>query len=270
VSPVGYPGYLKELFSVIKKNRIKLLVPTVDLDLKLLSQNRKKIARLGCFVLISKPEVINICQDKRKTFRFLSKNGFDTPQTFTLKSILTKQRIKYPLFLKPWDGYASKSNTIVKNRAELEFFGKQIPKCIAQEFVKGTEYTCDVFVDFDMNVRCVVPRMRIEVRSGEVSKAQIVKNEKIMAHAKSVVEKLSAGPGIITIQLIETHKGQIKFIEINPRFGGGVPLSIKAGANFPRWILQMLLGKKSHIKFDGFEDKLTMLRYDKEVWLGVK
>ena len=87
-----------------------------------------------------------------------------------------------------------------------------------------------------------------------------------MDQAKTVVEKLAAGPGVITIQLISNKKKN--FIEINPRFGGGVPLSIKAGADFPKWILMQLIGKKPQIKFDGFKDKLTMLRYDNEVWLN--
>jgi carbamoyl-phosphate synthase large subunit len=46
-----------------------------------------------------------------------------------------------------------------------------------------------------------------------------------------------------------------------------VPLSIKAGANFPKWILQQLTGRKPRIPFDGFKDGLTMLRYDAEIWL---
>ncbi len=45
------------------------------------------------------------------------------------------------------------------------------------------------------------------------------------------------------------------------------PLSIKAGANFPKWILQLLAGQKHRIKFDGFKNDLVMLRYDDEVWL---
>jgi carbamoyl-phosphate synthase large subunit len=136
-----------------------------------------------------------------------------------------------------------------------------------QEFIDGTEYTCDVYVDFEMNIRCVVPRKRIETRSGEVSKGQAVKNLRIMNKCKKLVEKLGAGPGIITIQLFLNSNGKIKFIEINPRFGGGAPLSIKAGANFPKWILQELLGQRPNINFDGFEDGLIMLRYDSEVWL---
>jgi carbamoyl-phosphate synthase large subunit len=67
--------------------------------------------------------------------------------------------------------------------------------------------------------------------------------------------------------LFLTGDGKIKFVEINPRFGGGVPLSIKAGANFPKWILQESLGEKTNIRFNGFKDNLIMLRYDGEVWL---
>ncbi|GAI75744.1 unnamed protein product, partial [marine sediment metagenome] len=85
--------------------------------------------------------------------------------------------------------------------------------------------------------------------------------------AARLVEKLGAGPGVITLQLFLTGDDKVKFIEINPRFGGGVPLSIKAGANFPKWILQELLASKVSIRFDGFKDNLVMLRYDGEVWL---
>jgi len=89
-----------------------------------------------------------------------------------------------------------------------------------------------------------------------------------MNESARLVQNLGAGPGVITLQLFLTADKKIKFIEINPRFGGGVPLSIKAGANFPKWILQELLGQQPNIRFDGFKDNLIMLRYDSEVWLS--
>jgi carbamoyl-phosphate synthase large subunit len=184
-----------------------------------------------------------------------------------IRAALSKKRLNWPCFLKPWDGYASRGNAVVHNREELLFFAKRIPNVICQEFVRGTEYTCDVYVDFDMKVRCVVPRRRIETRTGEVSKGQIVRHPHIMGETARAVEALGAGPGVITMQLFLTDDDRVKFIEINPRFGGGAPLSIKAGANFPKWILQELLGRKPNIRFDDFEDGLIMLRYDAEVWL---
>jgi carbamoyl-phosphate synthase large subunit len=267
VKPTTHAGYIRQLLSIVKANRVKLLVPTIDLDLKLLAQNKRKFAAIGCRVLVSNPEVIDICQDKRKTYRFLVKNGFDTPLTISVRSALSKGKLNWPCFLKPWDGYAGRGNAVAHNRKELLFYAKRIPNAICQEFVKGAEHTCDVYIDFCLKVRCVVPRKRIEVRAGEVSKGQIVKNSRIMSDAVKLVETLGAGPGVITLQLFLTNNSKIKFVEINPRFGGGAPLSIKAGANFPKWILQELSGKKTNIRFDGFKDDLIMLRYDSEVWL---
>ncbi len=267
VKPTTHPGYIKQLLTIVKANRVKLLVPTVDLDLKRLARNRSKFAAAGCRVLVSTPNVVDICQDKRKTYRFLLKNGFDTPVTISVAAALSKAKLSWPCFLKPWDGYAGRGNAIVNNRRELLFFGKKVPNAICQEFITGTEHTCDVYVDFCLKVRCVVPRKRIEVRAGEVSKGQVVKHPGIMSEAARLVETLGAGPGVITLQLFLTADNKVKFIEINPRFGGGAPLSIKAGANFPKWILQELLGRKTNIRFDGFKDNLIMLRYDSEVWL---
>ena len=267
VKPTTHTGYIKQILSIVKANRVKLLVPTVDLDLKLLAQNKPKFAALGCRVLVSNLEVIDICQDKRKTYRFLVKNGFGTALTMSIRSALSKKKMKWPCFLKPWDGYAGRGNAVINNRKELLFYAKRIPNAICQELVEGSEYTCDVYVDFGMKVRCVVPRKRIEVRAGEVSKGQIAKNARIMSETTTLVEKLGAGPGVITLQLFLTGDGKIKYIEINPRFGGGAPLSIKAGADFPKWILQELSGRKPNIRPDGFKDNLVMLRYDSEVWL---
>jgi carbamoyl-phosphate synthase large subunit len=249
---------------------VKLLIPTVDLDLKRLAQNKRKFGALGCRVLVSDPDVIDICQDKRKTYKFLLSNNFDTPATISINTALKnrKSKTRFPLFVKPWDGSAGRGNAVVSNRKELLFYSKRIPNPICQELVKGTEYTCDVYVDFEMKARCVVPRKRIEVRAGEVSKGQVEKNTRIMSEATSLVEKLGAGPGVITLQLFLTDTGKIKFIEINPRFGGGVPLSIKAGADFPKWILQELTGRKPNIRPNNIKDGLIMLRYDSEVWLN--
>ncbi len=279
VKPTTHPGYIAELLSIVKANKVRLLVPTVDLDLKALARNKAKFAAAGCRVLVSEPHVIDLCQDKRKTYKFLRKNNFDTPLTVRIQTALKnsanrkskiinrKSETRFPLFLKPWDGYASRGNAIVSSRQELLFYSRRIPNAICQELVRGAEHTCDVYVDFDMKVRCVVPRRRIEARAGEVSKGQTVRDPRIMAEARALVEKLGAGPGVITLQLFATGDDKIKFIEINPRFGGGAPLSIKAGANFPKWILQELTGRKPTVRMDTFKDGLIMLRYDSEVWL---
>jgi len=267
VKPISHPDYIKEMLGIVKKQEVDLVIPTIDTDLGVLAENKRKFSDLGCRVLVSEPKVIDICQDKRKTYHFLVRHGFDTPETISIRTALSKKRLTWPCFLKPRDGYASRGNAVANNHKELLFFSKKVPNAICQEFINGIEHTCDIYVDFSMKVRRVVPRQRVEVRAGEVSKSKIVKDPSIQGESARLVEELGAGPGVITLQLFVTQSGGIKFIEINPRFGGGVPLSIKAGANFPKWILQELVGREADIKYGVYKDGLVMLRYDDEVWL---
>lgn len=271
VCPITSEAYVGQLRSIVRDHHVRLLVPTIDTDLPVLAKNKASFERLGCHVLVSEPDVIDICRDKRKTAEFLLAYGFDVPATFSVHEVLEvdrQGRFTWPCFLKPWDGSAGKGSVVVHDREELLFHAKRTPHAICQELIEGDEYTCDVYIDFERQVRCVVPRRRLEVRSGEVSKAQVVKDREMMNEATRLVELLGAGPGVITLQLFRRSDGRITFIEINPRFGGGVPLSIRAGADFPKWILQELIGQRPQIGFDAFEDGLTMLRYDTEVWLA--
>ena len=62
------------------------------------------------------------------------------------------------------------------------------------------------------------------------------------------------------------NNNSIYGIEINPRFGGGFPLSYLAGANFPKWIIQeYLFDLEIEESFDVWENNLLMIRYDDEI-----
>jgi carbamoyl-phosphate synthase large subunit len=213
--------------------------------------------------LIGTPDAIEICRDKLQTYRFLTTRGIDTPRTWTPEEIRAQRPLKFPYFLKPRYGSASESVHKIEDAADLEYFLAKGRDPIVQEFVAGREYTLDAYVGLTGQVRCVVPRLRWQVRGGEVSKGVVVKDAGLMAAGKRVVEAL--GPsvrGLVTLQCIVGDDGRIRFIEINPRFGGGAPLSIAAGADFPAWLLAELTGTPVTIAFDGFRHGVCGLRYD--------
>jgi carbamoyl-phosphate synthase large subunit len=265
VKPVNHKSYANQVLDIVRRERVDLLIPTVDLDLAIWARLKGQLEKMGCTAMISSPGVVDICQDKRLTYKFLKQNDFDTPDTMTPAAALREKR--FPYFLKPWDGHASRGNAIVRDREELRFYASRIPNCLVQRCVNGVELTIDIFVDFDLRVRCLVARRRLETRAGEVSKSITVKNLAVLEQARRLIESLKAGPGVITIQCFVTPENHIKFIEINPRFGGGAPLSIQAGADFPRWILQLCLGQKPRIPMYDWQNNLLMLRYDKEIWI---
>ena len=138
---------------------------------------------------------------------------------------------------------------------------------LAENVVNGAEHTLDVYTGLDGRPRCAVPRKRMEVRTGEVSKGLVVKNPAIMAVGRRVAEVLGDCRGVVTVQCIVTSRGRIRTIEINPRFGGGVPLAIHAGADFPKWIVMELLGQNPRINPNGFRDDIAMLRHDESVFV---
>ncbi len=261
------PDYVVILKELCKKHQIKLLIPLIDPELHILSLHQQEFKRIGVTILVSSQETNQICSDKRNTYKFFKKIGVQTPEILNPEEILANPEAKYPFLIKPADGSCSIGVTKIRNARELEFFKDYIPNAIVQEFVVGEEYTLDILVDFQAQVRCVVPRLRIETRAGEISKGVTVKNPALIAAGKKVVEALPGAKGCITVQCFLTLNNEIKFIEINPRFGGGFPLSYQAGADFPGWMIEMMLGRDPDISIDGWLDGIAMLRYDDAIFV---
>lgn len=266
--PVSDPGYLSAIEAIVSKEHIRMIVPTIDTDLPAMSAHRDRLDALGCTVLIGDPGVIRVCRDKLQTYQLLQRSKIDTPTTYTPAEVRALSPKPFPLFLKPRTGSASQWVQKIEDEEALEFFLKRVADPIIQEFVSGSEYTLDAYVGLTGEVRCVVPRLRWQVRAGEVSKGIVVKDREIMEAGRRAVAALgNSCRGIVTLQCIVTPTRRIRFIEINPRFGGGAPLSIAAGADFPGWILDELCGRSPTIAFDGFQDGMCMLRYDWSVFL---
>lgn len=267
VPPLDSGHYIDALVELVDRHRIDLLVPLIDFELIPIAAAVERFAEVGCCALVSSEAVVQVCRDKLATYRALKSAGIDTPATWTWAQAVKRKRHRFPYFLKPQFGSAARGNYVVNDEAELRAFGRRVEGPIVQEFVDGVEHTLDVYTGLDGKTRCVVPRRRLEVRSGEVSKGLIVKDPKIMAVGKKVAQMFDECRGVITVQCIVTPDKRIRVIEINPRFGGGVPLAIHAGADFPKWIMMERLGLRPDIDPKGFCDDVAMLRYDESVFV---
>ena len=125
-----------------------------------------------------------------------------------------------------------------------------------------TEYTIDAYYAQNGKLKCLVPRERIEVRAGEVSKGATRKHL-VYDYFLQACEKVEGARGCLTIQIFaDLERESFYGLEINPRFGGGFPLSYSAGANYPRWLIcEYLMGDEIEF-YDQWETDLLMLRYD--------
>lgn len=258
-------NYISELLRICQREEIDIIIPLIDTELVVFSENRHIFEELGVKLLVSSKELNEISSDKTKSYKFFQDRNISTPKVFSDDEIYNKQ-YQFPLLIKPLDGSSSVGVTKINNEKELFFFKDYIPNAMVQEFITGTEYTIDVMVDFNGNIRTVVPRLRLETRAGEVSKGVTKKDSDIIAAVQQVVKSLPGPVGCITLQCFKKENGEITFIEINPRFGGGVPLSIEAGANFPLWVLQICSGETFSEEDYNWRENLTMLRYDEAVF----
>ena len=241
VCGMGEPEYIRQLLEICKEDHIDLLIPTIDTDLLILSKNVQEFEKAGAKVLISKPEKIAVCRDKNYTADFFESCGLKAPRTY---NDYKKYSGEYPCFIKPKDGSSSINAFKVNDLGELEVYAEKIGDYIVQPYIEGKEYTIDIFCDFDGSPIYITPRERVAVRAGEVLKTKICMDDRMIQESRKLIEKFRpCGP--MAVQLIRQDvTGEDYFIEINPRFGGGSPLSMNSGARSAEAILKMLSGER--------------------------
>ncbi|MCR5100448.1 MAG: ATP-grasp domain-containing protein [Butyrivibrio sp.] len=241
VCRISDDNYIPLLLEICKREEIDALIPTIDTDLLVLSEHKADFEKIGTKLLVSDPEFIRACRDKRKTAEFFVKCGLDTPNP---TDNVDNYSDGYPCFIKPLDGSSSINAFRADSEKQLRGLAAKVPDYIIQPFVSGEEYTIDIFCGFDNKPIYITPRKRLAVRSGEVLKTQMLMDLKMIEESKQLLEKFKA-VGEITVQLIRGRKAEDTedrdyYIEINPRYGGGAPLSIKAGAESPLAVLKLL------------------------------
>ena len=250
------------LIDVCTKNDIKIIVPTIDTELLLLAKHQNELKVIGIFPIISSLNLIRQCRDKRLIHALF--NSFDI---YTAKEY-TKEKYSFPLFIKPFDGSRSIDTYTIKSKDDFFDYHFQNEKLMFLEYIDPEQYdefTCDMYYGKDNKLKCVVPRKRIEVRDGEISNGKTLINI-LVSYLKEKMHTVEGAIGCLTAQFfLNESTNRIVGIEINPRFGGGYPLSYLAGANFPAWIIQEYLLNKEIKYSESWENNLLMLRYDNEI-----
>lgn len=254
--------YIPQLLEISKEWNVGMIIPTIDTELLALSANKSLFKENGIIPIISSEEFVKICRDKRIIYQFFIQKGISTPQ------IMNKKNPTFPLFIKPYDGSLSKDTFVIKSPEELQPYHYSNPKLIFMEYInpeEHDEYTVDAYYNKKGYLCCVVPRKRIFVRSGEINKGATRKNE-IVPLFKEKLSFIEGAVGCLTIQFFFNKKTKhVIGIEINPRFGGGFPLSYLAGANYPQWLIKEYFLNEDITYFEDWEDNLLMLRYDDEI-----
>ncbi len=261
-------GFVAALLELCRRERIDVVVPTIDTELPVYAEHRAELAAAGVHVACSGQRAVEIAADKRLTHAWLRRRGFPVVrQTSLEQAFVEANEWSFPVVVKPAGGSASAGLREIARPAELLALRPNADDLIVEEMAGGAEHTVHVYVDRRGRCLCAAPCRRLEVRAGEVSKGLTVKRRPLMELARAIAETLPGASGPLNIQIFEDVDGSMRVIEINARFGGGYPLAHQAGARFAHWILEEAKGRTPQPAFDQWQDDLAMLRFDEAVFL---
>jgi carbamoyl-phosphate synthase large subunit len=264
VPPVTSPEYIEVLEAICRSEDVTAIIPTIDPDLPVLAAAREQIeGSTGARVIVSPPELIQLTSDKRRTPELFARAGVRHPRQYERSEVEAGQ-VAFPVFAKPPRGFAAVGTQRLDTADDLRSLLARSPDTVVEEYIEGPEYSCDVLCDLSGGLVAAVPRRRLEVRAGEVTRTRTEEAPDIVEAVERVCDGAGFRGPIILQCLLDEQTGPPCFFEINARFGGGVLAAIGAGADYPRYLLEMLLGRKP--SYRTYERGLYLLRYEDAIY----
>jgi carbamoyl-phosphate synthase large subunit len=257
------PEYVEALLAICRRERVGLLVPTIDDELPVLASAAHIFAAAGVRVAVSPVETTLVGNDKRLTAQTLQARGVPAASTWLPSEVPASP--PFPLFVKPRRGRGGVGAFPARDRAELRFFVGYVPDAVVQPFLDGPEFTIDVLCDFEGTPLSVVPRERVVVRAGVVDRGRTVRDPRLIDVGLACARAL-AFVGAVNIQVRVVDCTPIVF-EINPRFSGGIPLTIAAGADFPQVLVHLARGVRVTPFIGRFQDQLWLTSYESSLFV---
>lgn len=256
--------YVDVLLDVCSKHNVRLLISLNDLELPILADNKHRFEEIGTIVVVSSPDVIDVCFDKLKTAQFIERIGLKAPMTFVnlneAEDAINKGKLHFPVILKPRWGSGSIGIEVVEDIEELRMVYRlllhKVKKSILatasqgdeyimiQQLIRGREYGLDIMNDLNGNHVAVSVKQKLAMRAGETDKAVTVSDAQLADIGRLIGEQLGH-IGNLDCDILEEN-GAYYVLELNPRFGGGFPFSYEAGVNLPFAMLKWVEGESVH------------------------
>ena len=261
VPAVYADNYVDMTLKICKDYQIEALISLNDLELPILAESKERFEAIGVKVIVSSPEVIDICFDKYKTAQWIESIGLHSPKTYVrlqdAKDALEKGEISFPLFMKPRWGSGSIGLESIADMEDLDLYYnilfKKIKKTILatasigneyiiiQEKLTGNEFGLDVMNDLNGQHVAVSVKQKLAMRAGETDKA-VTRDLPIVRDMGAIIGKNLKHIGNLDVDIMQRANGDYCVLELNPRFGGGFPFSYEAGVNLPKAIIEWVKG----------------------------
>ncbi|HEV2309335.1 MAG TPA: ATP-grasp domain-containing protein [Acidimicrobiia bacterium] len=256
------PRFAGALLEVVDRTRPQVLLSTVAEELTDLAALAPDLRAHGTRTWLPRPEAVTVCLDKWKFFTVLRDAGIPTPDT----ALGNAAALAGPWVVKPRFGRGSRGVSLVEDPQNLAAICRQTTEPIVQNRLNGHEFTADVLVARDGHVAACVPRWRAETKGGISTKGETFADAGVDAVVTATVQALGLD-GVCNLQGF-VDGGQATVLEVNPRFSGGLPLTLAAGADLVGEFVHGTLGFPLDPARLSFRSGVRMARYLTEIIEG--
>ncbi|HET9079845.1 MAG TPA: ATP-grasp domain-containing protein [Trebonia sp.] len=237
------------------------VVCTVAEEMVALHEHAAGLAAAGVAVWVPSPETVRRCLDKWTFAKCLADAGVATPATV----LGSDGQVPGPWIVKPRFGRGSRDVYAVDEAQELAWALRRVPDPLVQTRLDGAEFTVDALVDRDGSFAGGVARWRRETRAGISTKGETFADARVLSAAARVLSAVGLC-GVANVQGFLTSAGRVAVTEVNPRFSGGLPLSLAAGADLVGEYLRGLAGLPIRRERLSYRSGVRMARYYAEVF----
>ncbi len=227
-APLETEGALDSVCAVMRREAVNLVLPTCRSDVAVYAGAAPALANIGVVFVGSDAATVALCDDKAM-FRARIAEHFPIAPPISLSADGPES---YPCFVKPRRGSGGKGTQLCRDVLDWRAHAARCKApMIAEAWIPGTEYSVDVFSNFDGRPLVSVPRIRLEVRDGVATRIAVVADPEIEALALRLASFLGLR-GASCLQFRRDVAGRLYVQEANPRLGGASIASALAGVDF--------------------------------------
>ena len=248
-------AYIAQMEEAVKREKVDFLIPLTDVEVDVLCREKARFAALGCTVCTPDEGVAALCRNKLDMAKMLSERG--VCRTIPTRSPYgwEPEESDFPLMLKPLSGRSSQGLAVVRTKEAYHAALKNRADYIAQPFIEGGVFTIDVARDAHGNVQCLCREELLRTVNGLGTTVQIHPGHPLETICAKVAEAANI-VGVVNMEFIG-RGGEYYFLEVNPRFSGGVGFSIAAGVDFASLEIDIFQGKAIGARPDVYEMTLS-------------
>jgi len=232
IPQVSDPAFYDKVQDIISRESVDLIFPSGMYNI-LLVNLQERLSKTGVKVLASEPATIDICLDKWKTYQYLSETLSMPRSTIDSDAERISNFIGFPAIIKPRDGSGSKNVYKLEDLGDMRYYMKKVPSPMVQEFISGKVYSADVLVGADGESLCTVFYSRLGTSDGHTIRSVIETRKELVELVRQICKSIKFFGNINIDVIIDEKDSKPKLIDLNPRIGNGVILSVAAGFNLP-------------------------------------